>query len=95
MGIKWIAASPLHTNEFYPGFNPASKTLPKGLVYKEGHLPLPCNILLEQDLEVSLCDGTQLYADVYRPPQCSTWLASRHSCLLPVWETRRTQPIQL
>ncbi|KAJ5683467.1 hypothetical protein N7462_006632 [Penicillium macrosclerotiorum] len=66
--LRWIPASPLASSGFYPGFNPTSKLLPKGLIHKEGHLALPCDILLEQDLEVTMRDGARLHADVYRPP---------------------------
>ncbi|KAL3475858.1 hydrolase CocE/NonD family protein [Aspergillus californicus] len=65
---RWIPASPLDSSTHYPGFRPDSKVLPRGLVHKEGHLPLPCDILLEQDLEVPMRDGVRLYADIYRPP---------------------------
>ncbi|KAJ5721726.1 uncharacterized protein N7483_009660 [Penicillium malachiteum] len=52
-----------------PGFSPCTKTLPRGSIQKEGHLPLPCDILLEQDVEILMRDGARLYADVYRPPK--------------------------
>lgn len=66
--MRWIPANPLDSSEHYPGFNPSSKLLPKGLVHKEGHLPLHCDILLEQDVEVVMRDGIRLLVDVYRPP---------------------------
>ncbi|KAJ5354258.1 hypothetical protein N7541_006822 [Penicillium brevicompactum] len=65
---RWVPASPLESSIHYPGFQPCTKVLPKGLVHKKGHLSLPCDILFEQDLEVPMRDGVRLYADVYRPP---------------------------
>jgi hypothetical protein len=66
--LSWLPASPLETSTFYPGFNPTTKNLLRGSIQVEGHLPLPCDILLEQDIEVSVRDGSRLYVDVYRPP---------------------------
>ncbi|KAL4807426.1 hydrolase CocE/NonD family protein [Aspergillus unguis] len=66
---QWMPAHPLAESKFYPGFNPSSEVLPKGYVHREDHLSLPCDILWEKDLKVTLRDGTTcLYADVYRPP---------------------------
>ncbi|PYI02713.1 hydrolase CocE/NonD family protein [Aspergillus sclerotiicarbonarius CBS 121057] len=64
----FVPATPLFDDPFYVGLNPCSRTLPKGTVVKDGHLPLPCDILLEQDIEVRVRDGARLYVDVYRPP---------------------------
>ncbi|MEU4650133.1 CocE/NonD family hydrolase [Nocardia fluminea] len=41
--------------------------LAKGSVHAEGAYPLPCDIVLDQDVAVPLRDGTLLRADVFRP----------------------------
>jgi predicted acyl esterase len=51
----------------YPGFKPATTVLPTGFVQKKGSLPLPCDILFERDVAVTLRDGTIIYTDVFRP----------------------------
>ena len=51
----------------YPGFQPGTTILKKGTVYKEGHYPLPCDILFERDAAIKMRDGVVLYADIFRP----------------------------
>ena len=61
-------ASPIDAPEKrYPGFDQSVTTLTKGTVIKEGALPLPCDILFERDVAVTLRDGTIIYTDVFRP----------------------------
>ena len=50
----------------YPGFKPGQTILKKGTVCKEGHMPLPSDILFERDVAIEVRDGTILYADIYR-----------------------------
>lgn len=51
----------------YPGFNPGTEILRKGTVRRTGAMPLPCDILLERDVAVTLRDGTVIYTDIFRP----------------------------
>lgn len=51
----------------YPGYNPHSEILPKGSRRNPYNMALPCDILLEKDVCVTMRDGTKLYGDVYRP----------------------------
>lgn len=51
----------------YPGFKQETVVLKKGTVRREGAMPLPCDILLERDVPVTLRDGTVIYTDVFRP----------------------------
>jgi uncharacterized protein len=51
----------------YPGFKPGATTLKKGSVQSKGGLALPCDILFERDVAVSLRDGVTIYIDIYRP----------------------------
>lgn len=51
----------------YPGFDPHTEVLPKGYKFQEFRLPLPCDILCEQDVAIKMRDGVTLYADIYRP----------------------------
>ena len=49
------------------GFKPETIVLKKGSIRREGALPLPCDILLERDVPVTLRDGVVIYTDVFRP----------------------------
>ena len=51
----------------YPGFKQETKVLPKGYVHEKGALALPCDILFERDVAVTLRDGTVIYTDIFRP----------------------------
>lgn len=51
----------------YPGFNPGKTILRKGTVKEKGRLPLPCDIIWERDVAVTLRDGTVIYTDIFRP----------------------------
>ncbi|MBT8338382.1 MAG: CocE/NonD family hydrolase [Desulfatitalea sp.] len=42
-------------------------TLSAGTVFFEGTKPLPCDIIWEKDIAVTLRDGTIIYTDVFRP----------------------------
>ncbi len=48
--------------------NPQTRILPKGSVHGEEALAIPCGILFESDVAVTLRDGVVLYADIFRPP---------------------------
>lgn len=52
----------------YPGFKQETVLLKKGTKRMKKGTPLPCDILLERDVEIILRDGTKIYADVFRPP---------------------------
>lgn len=60
----------------YPGFNPHTEILPKGHKRKPFNMPLPCNILFEQDVAVPMSDGVKLYCDIFRPAGASTALGN-------------------
>ena len=51
----------------YPGFNPHTEILPEGYRLQEGRRPLPCQMICQQDVTITMRDGTKLYADIYRP----------------------------
>ena len=51
----------------YPGFKPGSEILRKGTIRREGAMPLPCDIMFERDVAITLRDGTVIYTDVFRP----------------------------
>lgn len=51
----------------YPGYKPGKDILHKGEVRRVGALPLPCDILFERDVPVTLRDGTVLLTDIFRP----------------------------
>jgi predicted acyl esterase len=54
----------------YQGFNPRTEILPEGWNGFDS-APLPCEIQVEHDFAFTVRDGTKLYADIYRPPNCS------------------------
>lgn len=64
--IEYAPIAPISQSK-YPGFNPSKKILKKGTVIKPGRMPLPCDVLMEQDVAVTLRDGTKIYTDIYRP----------------------------
>ena len=50
------------------GFHPGRVTLlRKGTIRTPGAMPLPCDIVLEEDVAVRMRDGTTMYTDVFRP----------------------------
>jgi len=49
--------------------DPSSSILPKGAQIRGAEsLPLPCDILFEKDVTVTLRDGVKIYVDIFRPP---------------------------
>src|SRR4030067_1816793 len=66
--VLFRKAAPIDVPEArYPGFNPGPTILSKGFVQKKGALPLPCDMIFERDVAVTLRDGTVIYTDVFRP----------------------------
>ncbi|KAL1890765.1 hypothetical protein Sste5346_008090 [Sporothrix stenoceras] len=66
--IKPITAE----SHFSPPTSPAgSRVIPKGTVVKEGHQPLPVDILVEEDVAIVVRDGVTICADIYRPAKTS------------------------
>ena len=61
------AAPTSNPEAHYPGFNSGTTILKKGSVHGEEALPLPCDIIFERDVGVTLRDGTVIYTDVFRP----------------------------
>jgi uncharacterized protein len=51
----------------YQGFSPGEQVLKAGTIMREGARPLPCDILFQRDIPVTLRDGTTIYTDVFRP----------------------------
>ena len=51
----------------YPGFKPETLLLKKGTIRLKGYLPLPCDMILERDVPVTLRDGITIYTDIFRP----------------------------
>ncbi len=49
------------------GVRPGAVVLPAGSVHSKGGLPLPCDLHLDRDVVITLRDGTELRADVWRP----------------------------
>lgn len=51
----------------YTGFKQETLLLKKGSVRLKGYMPLPCDIILERDVPVTLRDGITIYTDIFRP----------------------------
>ncbi|KAH7120260.1 hydrolase CocE/NonD family protein [Dactylonectria estremocensis] len=51
----------------YTGFKPETLVLKAGTVRREGAKELPCDILFERDVPVTLRDGVVIYTDIFRP----------------------------
>lgn len=56
-----------HPDARYRPLEPDETILKKGDRYKKGALKLPCDILRERDIALTMRDGTKLYANVFRP----------------------------
>ena len=48
-------------------FKTETLLLKKGTIRREGTMPLPCDIIMEKDVPVTLRDGTVIYTDIFRP----------------------------
>lgn len=60
------------TSQFEPDLTPiplntSTTKLSKGTICKEGHRPLVCDLIYDQDVPVKLRDGVTVYVDVFRP----------------------------
>jgi len=51
----------------YPGFNTQTITLKKGTMINPGVMPLPCDIVFDQDVAIPMRDGMTIYVDIFRP----------------------------
>ncbi|KAF9891443.1 hypothetical protein FE257_003909 [Aspergillus nanangensis] len=57
-----------HPGFHYTGFHPGkTQKLPRGHVKHPGFQPFPIDVIWEQDVAISLRDGINLYADIFRP----------------------------
>lgn len=66
--VIWSEANPPDSpSAKWRGFAPGRTVLASGSVHAPGGLPLPCDIVFERDVEVTLRDGTRIFVDVYRP----------------------------
>ncbi len=66
--VKYRKALPLDSvRARYTGFKQETIILKAGTVRREGAMPLTCDILFERDKEITLRDGTKIYADIFRP----------------------------
>jgi predicted acyl esterase len=69
VSVGFTRASSMHLKEAnYTPFNQTSKVLKAGSKPVSDLYPsLPCDILFESDVAVTLRDGTVIYTDIYRP----------------------------
>lgn len=68
---KLIAYSPAgsldNPESGFRGFHPGTTVLKAGSVMVPGAMPLPCDILFERDVAVTMRDGATIYIDIFRP----------------------------
>jgi predicted acyl esterase len=62
-----LAVPPDDPRVEWRGFQPGRTVLPAGSTYSNNGRALPCDIVLDRDVELTLRDGTRIYADVFRP----------------------------
>ena len=70
----------------YTGFKQETLLLKKGSVRLKGYMPLPCDIILERDVPVTLRDGITIYTDIFRREAVYLLLISndqKHGCPCP------------
>ncbi|KAI3536383.1 hypothetical protein CSPX01_10832 [Colletotrichum filicis] len=60
----------------YPGFKQENLTLKAGTIRRDGALTLPCDILFERDVPVTLRDGVTVYTDIFRPTTANATVPS-------------------
>ncbi|MER2555748.1 MAG: CocE/NonD family hydrolase, partial [Thauera sp.] len=60
-------AIPLSSAPRYPGLEERAYVLPRGYRHFSGAMPLVCDVLVEQDVAVTLRDGIVIRVDVFRP----------------------------
>lgn len=66
--LKFRPARPAtHPAARYSGLRPLQRTFRKGEQASKGGLPLTCDIVMDQDVAVTLRDGTRIYIDIFRP----------------------------
>lgn len=71
--IPYRTARPAsHPEARYPGLRPERIHWRKGDQARPGAMPLPCDIVMDQDVAVPLRDGTIIYVDIFRPSDIAT-----------------------
>ena len=67
MEVSMRPANPLSGAEYpIPALNSHSVVYKKGTVVEKGHMPLPIDIEMVQDIKIPLRDGCFVYGDLYR-----------------------------
>ncbi|KAK1622026.1 hydrolase CocE/NonD family protein [Colletotrichum phormii] len=51
----------------YPGFKQENLTFKAGTIRRDGALTLPCDMIFERDVPLTLRDGVTVYTDIFRP----------------------------
>lgn len=68
LDVEYLPSNPLSQSDpVPPEVNTHTATLAKGSVHRNGAFPLPCDIVVDYDVPITMRDGITLYADVYRP----------------------------
>jgi len=68
LSLRFRKTRPIdHPAARYPGFRPARKRLTKGSSVRPGAMPLPCDLVMHQDVAVPMRDGIRIYVDIFLP----------------------------
>jgi predicted acyl esterase len=62
-----VASFPTVAHGAFNGFNPGTTVYKKGTVFYEGGPELPCDIIKDRDISVTMRDGAKIYVDIFRP----------------------------
>ncbi len=65
--LYYPMTSPEDPRSRWPGYCPSEEIWRKGYQYMPGGATLPCDIIFQRDVTVTLEDGTKIDMDIYRP----------------------------
>ena len=58
---------PTEGHNAFTGFDPSRTVYKKGTVFYEGGTAIPCDIIYDRDVTVTMRDGVKIYIDIFRP----------------------------
>lgn len=71
-----VVSFPTVAHGAFTGFNPGTTIYKKGTVFYEGGPALPCDIIKDSDVAVTMRDGVKIYIDIFRPAGATEKLPS-------------------
>jgi predicted acyl esterase len=58
---------PIEALYAFTGFSPGTSIYKKGTIFYEGGPAIPCDIIYDRDVSVTMRDGAKIYVDIFRP----------------------------